>query len=262
MCRARILDYTALVNLKDSLKRFSKSFEEPLNAIESELHDILQMMKEKLEVLYKEKERAKEQLDQAERARYRCESSQKWDEDDHCYHPSCELERATEKIARKRYDAASQKYEAAEKIYKEVDYEVNQYLKPFGLLQIGGAADYLRKEEHILQAADDKMEKILDIVEQILGLSMSPEGIDKSPSDVRDKLIQESKEKKGKFAIANREVTARIDEAEKDDVYEVDINVDEERKELINKYESNKCPYCGRPKKVCICGRGPRERER
>ena len=53
MCRARILDYTALVNLKDSLKRFSKSFEEPLNAIESELHDILQMMKEKLEVLYK-----------------------------------------------------------------------------------------------------------------------------------------------------------------------------------------------------------------
>jgi len=263
MSRAKILDYTALVNLKDSLKRFSECFQEPLNAIESELHDILQMMKEKLDVLYEEKERAKERLERAERARYRCESSQKWNEEDQCYHPSCDLERAAERMARAKYDEACKRYEAAEKIYKEVDYEVSLYLKPFGVIQVGGAADYLQSQEnYLLTGADDKMEKILDIVEQILGSRMSPEGVDLSQSDVREKLIQEAQDKKGKFTIANREVSARIDQEEKDDVYDVDINDDDSRKKVINEFNSNKCPRCGRPKKICICGRDPLERER
>lgn len=262
MRRARVLDYTALVNLKDELKRFSESLEDPLNDIERELDGILQVMRDKLDILREEVERAKVQLERAERALYRCESSQKWDEEEQCYHPSCSLEKSAERIARARYEAASRRYEAAERIYKEVYFEVSQYNKPFGLIQVGGAAGYLRREESDLKAADEKMGKILDAVEDILGSKMSPEGVDSSPSDVRRKLIHEATDKKGQFAIGTREVSARIDEEEHETVYGVDLRDDEKRKQAINEFNTNKCHRCGRPLKICICGRDPRERVR
>lgn len=257
---AKILDYTALVNLRTTLQQFSENIIPPLDDIERELNDVLQMMRDKLDVLREEMERAKERLDRAMSARYRCESSQRYDEEEHCYHPSCELERAAERLARAKYEDACKRYEAAERIYKEVDYEVSQYLKPFGIIQIGGAAAYLRGETSDLKKADDKMATILDIVEQILGSKMSPEGSDIPPSNVRSKLNQEAKDKKDKFIDGTKEVSARIGEQEKDDVYGVDINDDGIRQQAINEFNSKKCPYCGRPKKVCICERGSRER--
>lgn len=259
---AKILDYTALVRLRESMKDFSENIVIPLDNIEQDLQDILQMMKDKLEVLQQEVERARERLDRAEAARYRCESSQRYDEDDHCYHPSCDLERAAERMARAKYEDAKRRYEAAERIYKEVDYEVTQYLKPFGIIQIGGAADYLRKCRTELNDADSKMGSILAIVEEILGSKMSPDGSDVSPSVINSKLTQEAKDKKDKFIDGTKEVSVLIDEQEEADVYGVDINNDEKRQSAINEFNSNKCPYCGRPQKICRCGRGQRERER
>ena len=260
--RAKILDYTALVNLRDSLKRFSENIEAPLGDIERELNDILQMMRDKLQVLWEEKERAKQQLERAEAARRRCEASQRYDEEDHSYHPSCDLERSAERMAQARYDTACKRYEAADRIYKEVEYEVSNYLKPFGVILKGGAADYLRKEGSNLDEADDKMGAILNMVEQILGSKMSPNGSDTSPSEVNSRLTQEAKEKKDKFIDATREVTIKIEEQEKDDVYDVDVNDEKKRQEAINEFNRMKCPYCGRPLPICICGRGQRERER
>ena len=262
MSKVKILDYTALVNLRASLKEFSESFDDPLAAIEQDLQEILQMMQKKLEVLQKDMERAQEQLSRAEAALSRCESSQRWDEEDHCYHPSCDWERGAERAARARFEDARRRFEAAERIYKEVDNEVAQYLKPFGVIQIGGAADYLRKEMSRLKDADDKMGKILDLVERYLGSKTSPDGQEKTPSEVREKLIQEAEDKKGKFRIATREVSARIDEQEEEDVYGVDIKDEDNRIGAIHEFDQNKCPYCGRPKKICVCGRGPRELER
>lgn len=261
MSKVKILDYTALVNLRVSLKEFSESFDDPLATIEQNLKDILQMMQEKLDILRAEKERAEEELSRAESDLSDCEASQEWDEEDHCYHPSCNWERIAVNRAQSRYDAACRRFEAAERIFKEVDYEVWQYLKPFGVIQIGGAADYLRKEMSKLDAADDKMSRILDLVEKYLGSKTSPDGTEKDPSQVRKELIQEATDKKDKFIIASREVSARIDDDE-EDVYGVDIEDDADRKGAINQFNKNKCPYCGRPLKICICGRGQRELER
>lgn len=261
MSKVKILDYTALVNLRASLKEFSESFDDPLATIEQDLKDILQMMQDKLEILREEKERAQEALSQAQSDFSSCEASQEWDEEDHCYRPSCNWERSAVNRAQSRYDAACRKYEAAERIYKEVDYEVSQYLKPFGIIQIGGAADYLRKEISRLDAADDKMGRILDLVEKYLGSKTSPDGTEKDPSEVRRELIQEANDKKDKFIIATREVSARIDDDE-EDIYGVDIDDDDNRKGAINQFNRNKCPYCGRPQKICKCGRGQRELER
>ena len=261
MSKVKILDYTALVKLRASLKEFSESFDNPLTKIEQDLKDILQMMQDKLEILKQEKDQAEKELSQAQSDLSSCEASQEWDEEDHCYRPSCNWERSAVNRAQSRYDAACRKYETAESIYKEVNYEVWQYLKPSGIIQIGGAADYLRKEMSRLDAADDKMGRILDLVEKYLGSKTSPDGTEKNPSEVRRELIQEATEKKDKFFIATREVSARIDDDE-DDVYGVDIEDDDNRKGAINQFNRNKCPYCGRPLKICICGRGQRELER
>lgn len=260
--RAKILDYTALVNLRDSLKVFSVNIGAHLDDVERELNDILQMMRDKIEILRQEMEHARERLERAEAARYRCEASQRYDEENHCYRPSCDLERAAERMAKAKYEEAKRRYETAERIYKDVDYEVSQYLKPFGAFLKGGAADYLRIEGSRLEEADDKMMAILDIVEQILGSKMSPEGSDTSPTAVNSKLTEEAEEKKNKFIDATRDVSIKIEEQEKDDVYSVDIKDEEKRQDAINEFNRNKCPYCGRPLKICICGRGQRERER
>lgn len=259
--RAKILDYTALVNLRDSLKVFSVNIGTHLDDVKRELNDILQMMRDKLEVLRQEMEYARERLERAEAARYRCEASQRYDEENHCYRPSCDLERAAERMARAKYDEAKRRYEAAERIYKEVDYEVSQYLKPFVFLK-GGADDYLRIEGSRMEEADDKMRAILDTVEQIIGSKMSPEGSDSSPTAVNSKLTEEAEKKKGDFIDATKDVSIKIEEQEKDDVYSVDIKDEKKRQDAINEFNRNKCPYCGRPLKICICGRGQRERER
>ncbi len=260
--RAKILDYTALVNLRDSLKVFSENIKQPLDDVKRELNDILQMMRDKLEVLRQEMEHARERLERAEDARYRCEASQRYDEENHCYCPSCDLERAAERMAKAKYEEARRRYEAAERIYKDVDYEVSQYLKPFGTILKGGADDYLRIEGSRLNEADDKMMAILDIVEQILGSKMSPEGSDTSPSAVSSKLTKEAEEKRDKFIDATKEVSVKIEEQKKEDVYSVDVKDEEKRQDAINEFNRNKCWYCGRPLKICICGRGQRERER
>ena len=261
MSQVKILDYTALVNLRASLKEFSESFKSPLESIEQELNDTLQMMEKKLEYFKKAKEHAEEQLSHAESKLRSCEDSQEWDEEEQCYRPSCKWERSSVELARSTYENACKKLEMAEDIYKQVDYEITQYLKPFGIIQIGGAADYLRKEMSSLSEADDKMEKILGLVERYLGSKTSPGGTEKTPSEVRTELIKQAAEKKDKFAIASREVSATIEEGE-EDVYGVDINNENERKNAISQFNENKCRYCGRPLKICICGRGQRELER
>ena len=91
---------------------------------------------------------------------------------------------------------------------------------------------------------------------------MNPDGLDTAPSEVNSRLTEESKEKKDKFRDATKEVTIKIEEQEKDDVYDVDVNDEKKRQEAINKFNNMKCPYCGRPRIICICGRGQRERER
>jgi hypothetical protein len=259
MSKVKILDYTALVNLRTSLKEFSESFEAPLATIEQDLKDILLMMKEKLDLLKVEKDRAEEELSRAESDLSDCEASQEWDEDAHCYRPTCNWERSAVRRSQSRYDSACKRFEDAERIFKEVDYEVWQYLKPFCVIQIGGAADYLRREMSKLDAADDKMGRILDLVEKYLGSKTSPEGVEKKQSEVRKELIQEATDKKYKGYIPSREVSARIDD-EEEDVYGVDIEEDVDRKGAIKAFNSNKCPVCGRPVKICVCSQRELER--
>ena len=277
-----IEDYRELIDLQramdfwgDSCLKFLNEvdcfLQERLNAYEKlkvQLKKELEEAEERLEKAAKVLEEAEQELSNAQSELSSCQSSQRWDEEDQCYRPSCSseergvasaqshVERCREEYeeCKKERDKCRERYEKAERIIGECRQEFENYKYEGGFLRPPGAEKMLAGvAENHTKNATKKLDEILEIVAtEYLGRRLSGELVDgengemEYPEKFREGIQRLENEMKKEPTKAERfkEATQKIQYKQKSDWASV--------------AEANTlamCPNCHRKTINCICPR-------
>lgn len=253
--QVRILDYTTLIQLNETLDYTADSLMRIKDGMNQYLDFVLEQMQLQVDEIEQQMEEAKRRLEEAESDLSSCESSQEWDEEDKCYHPSCDYEKAAVSSARHEYEALRDKYEKAQKIMSDVKYEIDKYHQRPGIITPGGGDFTLEytSQDHT-DAATDKMNEIIEVVEEYLGAKATLSGNIKTASDIHNEAIEQldNEKKNGDSSKTEKfkEASARIRREQAD---ETPANAT--ANEVVI------CSGCHRPLAICVCQR-IRERER
>lgn len=253
--QVKILDYTTLIQLNETLDYAADSLLRIKEGVNQYFDFVLDQMQRQVDELANMMNEAKQRLDDAESDLSSCESSQRWDDDDKCYYPSCDSEKAYVNSARHEYEELRDKYEEAKNILSDVKYEIDRYHQRPGIIIPGGAEftlEYTAKDH--TDSATKKMNEIIETVEEYLGAKSSLNGECKTVSEIHSEAIKAlDAEKEG----SNDEKAGQFREASKQ------IREDMARETPANAYANELviCSYCHRPSSLCICQR-LREKER
>ena len=212
--------------------------------------DAMEKMKQELE---KKVESAREALDRAETKYDRCCRSQRWDDEDRCYGPSCDSERNRVEHCRQIYDDLQRRADQASRVLSDCKSELSLYRAPFGMLQSPGGETlmkYLGKEH--TNAAHNKMDKIRECVKEYLEV----------PCDLREAQQQRNAEQIQQYEEATQKIKEK-EEQEEQENRDKKINAFRSATERLQHSQSREgfrsanavaiCPQCGRPINVCIC---------
>lgn len=259
MCssKAYIRDPQSLIELSNVLKWSADSILKILESVNSYLTGVQESWSKQTTMLEERLQKAKEQLEKAEKALSDCESSQKWDEEDQVYRPSCSGKSSRVQSAREERDLCQEKCDKARNIVDECKSEISRYQQSGGFLTPPGGEkvlEYLAKEH--TDHATEKMRKILEIVEEYLRCGMSiKSGYSSSSGSLPSKKTE------------GRPADKPLSPEKKADRFHEAI-----KKVIQRQYEENQgsggiapanrvmiCPKCHRPLPACIC---PHTRER
>lgn len=248
-----IRDYHCLEELQASQRFTSDSIMKVVAHVGEFLDSTIEAMEEQMQVLSEKVDEAKVRLDQAEEAYSSCLSSQKYDEEDHCYYPSCDSQATQVDCCREEYDDLKERYEKAGHVLNDCKGELSKYRAPWDPASPPGGETKIKflANEHT-DKANEKMDKIRECVSSYLSVSCS----------IRDAKIQRSEKQAQLYEDGVRELEEK---AESD---EAQIKMDkaeafQEATSLLQKKMSETgyrnanaiaiCPGCKRPVNVCIC---------
>lgn len=249
----KILDYRTLIQLNENLDYTADSLLRVIAGVNQYFDFVLDQIQRQVEEIERAMNEAKERLDEAEEALSSCEASQEYDEEDGCYYPSCDFEKADVTAARREYEEWQEKYNKAKSILADVEREIEKYHQRPSFVIPGGGESTLESlaKEHT-DASTKKMDEIIEVVEEYLASRANLTGENKSVSDVHEESLEALEEEKKstnhekaeKFRAAAEGVRERM-------VHDMPSNA------LSN--EVVICAGCHRPLPLCIC---PRIRER
>ena len=146
-----IYDYHSLIHLNDAMDYCGDSLLKLLDEVDEYLQSMLQTFENQRDYLKQLLEEAEQKLREAEEALSSCLSSQKWDEKDRCYRPSCNNEKHHAEAARRHRDECQRKYETAERVVSDCRYEIEQYKKLGGILTPSGGEKMLQYMQKSIQ---------------------------------------------------------------------------------------------------------------
>ena len=167
--QVKILDYTTLIQLNETLDYTADSLMRIRDGVNQYFDFILDQMQRQVDEIERLMEEAKQRLEEAEADLSSCESSQEWDEEDHCYRPSCDYEKAEVNSARREYDEWQSKYEKAKSILSDVKSEIDKYHQRPGIITPGGGdftIEYTSGEH--TDSSIKKMDEIIEVVEEYI----------------------------------------------------------------------------------------------
>jgi chromosome segregation ATPase len=251
--RVKILDDHSLEELQEAQCFASDSILKVVAHVSEFLDSMIEAMEEQKKVLEEQVEEARERLEHAEEAYSNCLSSQKYDEEDHCYRPSCDSQAARVDSCREEYDDLKERDEKAEHVLSDSKGELSKYREPGGIITPpGGEAlmKYLAKGH--TDKANEKMDKIRKCVSNYLSVSCS----------IRDAKIQRNAEQAQMYEEGVRELEEKAEADEKQakkDKAEAfrDATTSMQKKMSEMGYRDANaiaiCPGCKRPVNVCIC---------
>ena len=236
--RVYIRDYKDLIHLRDVMDYCGDSFLKVLDEVDAYLRSCMQAFERQRDMLKMQLDRAQEEMNMAKQALSSCESSQRWDEEDKCYRPSCRSEKSHVESACRHRDECERKYNEACRIVSDCSYQIDQYKKWGGLLSPPGGEktlEYLAKG-HTTEGVG-KMNAILDIVvKRYLGRQIEATSETEAPT--------------GEKAQQFKEASGRVKEKQK---------AESSSNKIAGADVSMICPGCKRPIPICICARN-RER--
>lgn len=242
---ANIRDTRALDELNETLAHGADSILMLLDAVKGHLSGVQDNLKSQIDFLANELETAEQALAEAEEALRTCEASQKWDEEEHEYTPSCSYESSAVATAREIRDECKRKYDEGCRIKSDCEREIELYQKDGGIISPSGGEkmlEYLAGDH--TDKATMKMQEILKAAEEMssarvtIGGGSGPAVSEKRKSIEGKPLIEG--DKKDRFKNSIHKISERG--------YDSDYGV--RKKEDVN----TKCPICHRPILACICG--------
>lgn len=147
--------------MADGLQRCASSIASLRGAVRGHINECLSSAKHIVAQLRSIEQQAEANYDQCARSYDSCCRSQHWDEDDHCYRPSCSGEKREMRRARDEYHAAREARERAQRCLEEMEREVGYYTQPNGGEGMMNSItdDYVPKATDRLMALDDKVSR-------------------------------------------------------------------------------------------------------
>lgn len=231
-----ILDHNSLGELNNAFEYAADSVLKVQNAIAVYLKGVIEVMEQQLEIVKQKYEEAKAFHSSAQEELDDCLSSQEQDPETGEVYPSCNSERSNVKHAEAECNKWKERYDTADKIVSQCKaYKSDwEHKEPF----TSGGDEHLEMlgKQHTDEATT-KLKKIIDIVNEYLGVSFSSDGGSVS-TDV------EVLDKHDRQRIINNS-DAKVREEQIREIY---------RHKTAAANRVAKCERCGRPLSICICG--------
>lgn len=247
---AYIRDHQSLIDLNNTLEYTADSVLKILEQVDSYLRGVKSTLESQMKVLEDELRTAEEELSEAERALSDCEASQKWDEEEEEYRPSCNWQAGRVRVARENRDKCQERVNEAQAVVRDCEYEIEQYKYPGGIFHMpppGGEKTLEELAKDHTDRATAKMREILEVVEEYLRFNMSlrpdspclPDSGDAPLETSRQQLTPE--QKKVRFQNAVQKIIDRQD------------GENFGTRQLADANRVMRCSQCGRPPVACIC---------
>lgn len=241
---ANIRNHISIIELQNALLSGADSCLKLIDSVNQYLNDVQETLQMQLDQLQRALETAECELEEAEAALSSCEASQKWDDEDNCYRPSCSSESRAVERARKEYERCKDRYDCGRDIKDQCDKTIEDYHFTGSILRSCGGEELLRRlaVDHTANA-NKKLNEILKVIDEYLAIRVAisldnnEENSDSYPRNEKDQpLSNEDKERRW------RDFGKRIDLQRYDGVSGI-------KKPNINYI----CGKCGRPSAACIC---------
>ncbi len=250
--RVNIRNHESLVELRDCLVQNSQSLLDIISAVSEYLEDFMSSMEEKLQVFEERLREAEEALSEAESDYSSCLASRKYDEESGEYRPSCNSEERRRDRARNYKYKCQEQYDKAKKIIEDCKREIEDYKFPGSATQSpGGEATIDKLSTEHTKNATEKLQEIIDVVDEYQALDMSNK---KNPNSKADqfRLGQqrlEAKMRKEDKPLSNEEKIDRFKAATERIREEQDIR----HGNLAEADVTVRCRKCHLPISMCRC---------
>ncbi len=267
-----IEDILSLESLKVEILDTGARLEDITAGIDAYFESVLDGFQKTIEFFKKGVDEAQKEIDIVEKEVYyaesdyeNCKRSQEEveDEDGNKYlSPSCSIEsgrlhkcQADLDRAKKVRDIWQHRYDEAQRIYDETNGKIRDFYHSGGFASPSGGGVLLKglHERHTKESVD-KMDSILDVVNDIMSVSFSLRLSSVPPKNerfrdgmekIRERTENERSQRKDKFKKAKEKIDEELDERYKDAPTPTIFRV---------------CPGCERPIVFCKCKKHERER--
>lgn len=228
-----------------------------MQSLDSYIAGVQDAFKSQREIVERELEEAEEYLYNAEISADRCHASQKWDDEDDCWRPSCNYEDARVEAARRQVDAIREKLSRIDDIIRDVAYEKDCFYNVPCIIESPGAGYRLKWLGGV--HSDDAIKALSPIIADVVEY----ENCDMSIGGDKVTAFREGEENVRKMAA---DIYPDDDPESKSDRFRRAIEKikSDQVRELGEGNLADvvvRCLKCGRPINNCICQR-LRERER
>ena len=242
MSQTNVKDLKSLEDLGTILHYSADCILKLLGAIDQYFRNVMQSLKEQLNVVKEKLEEAENELKEAQDELRECENSREYDEDAGEYVPSCNWEAMRVNQCQKVYDDWKEKYDQAQSIIEQCEAELDTYHHPGGIfVPPGGERRMERMADENMQAGYEKMQQIVEKVKYHADFNMSDVADDGKTIITIDDRDEKEEDRMNRYnnAVENIKIE-QLEEANRKGVSDADVAM--------------VCPKCHRPFLVCVCG--------
>lgn len=239
-----VRDPSSLVELNNTMEYVADSLLKIEESVDSYLEGVKTVLEEQRNAIKEKLDEAEEELSEAESDLSSCEASQTRDEDGN-YTPSCSSEERAVERARREVEKWQRKYDEACRIVADVNHEVDNYRFTGGILNPPGGKCFIKylAGEHT-DKATESLRNCIDIVNEYQEApANNGEGVTgdimENPNKTDDDRPLSDEEKEQRFGEISGNVIGQQAHDSRD---------------LADANRVMKCPGCGRPMALCVCG--------
>lgn len=238
-----VRDPSSLADLNNTMEYVADSLLKIEESVDSYLEGVQEVLKKQQEMIKQKLEEAKEKLSEAEEALSSCEASQTKDEDGN-YTPSCDSEQCAVEAARAEVQEWEEKYKKACDIVEEVKKEIDLYHQPSEATAPPGGQCYIKylAGEHTDKATQGLRQCIENIEDYM--------SADANNGKELGERIANPHQKEDDLPLSEEEKAARFEEMSGYNIKKQGESPDK----IADANRVMKCPSCGRPMALCICG--------
>jgi hypothetical protein len=240
-----VRDPASLAELNNTMEYVADSLLKIEESVDSYLEGVKTVLEEQKDAIKEKLEEAEERLSEAQDDLSSCEASQEWDEEDGCYRPSCSSEQRTVESARREVEEWRRKFDDACAIVSETNHEIENYRCTGGVFTPPGGKGLI---QYLAGPHTDKATEALRGCIDIISEYQETPANDGEAGE--EGLIENPNKTDDDRALTDEEKQRRLE----------DLSGNIIRKQAENSgniagaNRVMKCPDCGRPKALCVCG--------